>query len=138
MGLNWGATMAQLTNTDGTSNTIMVNEVRTGKDAGDVRGTWAVGQYGGNVTSGCPTGDCQTPNDNNGGSDDVAGCTAHPELLMGCWNGGNGQMNARSAHTGGVNALFADGGVHFVRNSVDANTWFWLLSSVDGQVPSNY
>jgi prepilin-type N-terminal cleavage/methylation domain-containing protein/prepilin-type processing-associated H-X9-DG protein len=138
MGLNWGATMAQLTNTDGLSNTIMVNEVRTGKDAGDVRGTWAIGVFGGTVTAGCPVGDCTTPNDNNGGSDDVSNCVSHPELLMGCWNGGFGQLNARSAHTGGVNALFGDGSVHFVRNSVDANTWFWLLSSVDGQVPSNY
>ncbi len=138
MGLNWGATMTQLTSSDGLSNTIMVNEVRTGKDAGDPRGVWAAGQYGANVTSGCPTGDCQTPNDNNGGSDDISNCVSHPELLMGCWNGGNGQFNARSAHTGGVNALFGDGSVHFVRNSIDANTYFWLLSSVDGQTPSNY
>ncbi len=138
MGPNWGATMTQLTNSDGLSNTIMVNEVRTGKEASDQRGSWALGILGASVTDGCPQGDCFGPNDTGGNADDNNSCTNHPEFSMGCWQGSNGQANARSAHTGGVNALFGDGSVHFIRNSIDTNTWFFLLSSVDGQTPSNF
>jgi prepilin-type N-terminal cleavage/methylation domain-containing protein/prepilin-type processing-associated H-X9-DG protein len=138
MGLNWGATLIGLSNQDGLSNTIMVNEVRTGKDGNDVRGAWAIGTLGASVTAGCPQGDCFGPNDSGNNSDDITNCTNHPELNMGCWNGGFGQANARGAHTGGVNAGFGDGSVHFVRNSIDTNTWFYLLSSADGQTPSNY
>ena len=41
---------------------------------------------------------------------------------------------ARSAHTNGVNAAFADGSVKFINNSVDQFTWCMLQSKDDGQV----
>ena len=34
-----------------------------------------------------------------------------------------GAITARSDHPGGVNALFADGGVRFVKTGVNGNTW---------------
>ena len=48
----------------------------------------------------------------------------------GCWNNApvndpslKAYMPANSYHTGGVNALFVDGHVSFVSDSVDAKVW---------------
>jgi prepilin-type N-terminal cleavage/methylation domain-containing protein/prepilin-type processing-associated H-X9-DG protein len=133
MCINWGVKLGALTTQDGTSNTIMINEVRVGPNANDIRGSWAFGIVGGSITAGCPQGDCYGPNDSGCCADDVTGCTDDPANNMGCWNGGYGQSNARSAHTGGVNAAFADGSVRFVANSVALNVWFFMLSRNDGQ-----
>ncbi len=55
----------------------------------------------------------------------VAPCTAI--------GGGNGAIqSARSAHTDGVNAVFADGAVRFISNSVNLTTWQLLGSRNDG------
>jgi prepilin-type N-terminal cleavage/methylation domain-containing protein len=116
---------------DGTSNTIMINHLRVGPAATDMRGSWAFGLAGGSFTVCAPQGDCWGPNDIvNGGSDDVAGCTSDP--TMPCWNGGYGQATARSAHTGIVISTFADGTVRPVQNSVNLLTYCQLLSAADG------
>ncbi len=52
---------------------------------------------------------------------------------MGCWGNDYGQATARAAHTGITIACFADGSVHTINNAVSMNTWFFLLSSNDGQ-----
>jgi prepilin-type processing-associated H-X9-DG protein len=41
---------------------------------------------------------------------------------------------ARSKHSGGVNACFADGSVRFVSNNVTQWVWCLLQSRNDGQV----
>ncbi len=41
---------------------------------------------------------------------------------------------ARSRHTGGVNALFCDGHVQFISNSIDTATWQALGSRGGGDV----
>ena len=43
-------------------------------------------------------------------------------------------LTASSYHPGGVNALFADGSVHFVKNSVSPVTWRALGSIAGGEV----
>jgi prepilin-type processing-associated H-X9-DG protein len=56
---------------------------------------------------------------------------------MGCWSPClNWQGQARSRHTGGVNACFADGSVHFITDAIDQGTWFYLLSAADGVTPN--
>ncbi len=45
-------------------------------------------------------------------------------------------VTARSFHPGGVNALFGDGGVRFIKNSVDWQTWRALGSIAGGEVVS--
>ncbi|HTN77756.1 MAG TPA: DUF1559 domain-containing protein, partial [Pirellulaceae bacterium] len=47
MGANAALKMAQIK--DGTSNTIMLMELRSGLSASDIRGTWAMGQCGANA-----------------------------------------------------------------------------------------
>ncbi|HWY86137.1 MAG TPA: H-X9-DG-CTERM domain-containing protein [Gemmataceae bacterium] len=55
---------------------------------------------------------------------------------MGCRKGtDNFSMGAqaRSRHSGGVNACFADGHVQFIRESISQKTWVLLQSIDDGQ-----
>ena len=44
---------------------------------------------------------------------------------------------SRSYHPGGVNALFADGSVHWIKNSVNYQTWRALGSVGGGEVISS-
>ena len=136
MCINFGDSIAQLSVEDGTSNTIIVNHMRAGPRADDPRGIWSLGIVGESYTGGNAIGDCYTPNDTGCCSDDVAGCTDRPDIAMGCWNGGFGQGQARAAHPSGVNALFGDGSVRFVRSTIDARTWFWMISRNDAQTLS--
>jgi prepilin-type N-terminal cleavage/methylation domain-containing protein/prepilin-type processing-associated H-X9-DG protein len=46
-------------------------------------------------------------------------------------------LNASSRHPGGVNALFADGSVHFVKNSVNPVAWYALGTIAGGEVISS-
>jgi len=136
MCINWGVRLGALSSQDGTSNTIMMNHIRSGGvtdgNGGDMRGTWAFGLPGGSVTVGHAVGDCYNPNDRNDNADDVAGCTNRSDIAMGCWNGGYGQGQARSEHTGGVNAGFADGSIRFVSDSVSTDVWYMMNSRDDG------
>ena len=45
-------------------------------------------------------------------------------------------VTARSYHPGGVNALFGDGGVRFIKNSIDWRTWRALGTVGSGEVVS--
>jgi prepilin-type N-terminal cleavage/methylation domain-containing protein/prepilin-type processing-associated H-X9-DG protein len=139
--------------TDGTSNTIMINEVRAGINALDSRGVWAMGHPGASLTE---AGRNYNPTPNNK-LDSPDGQTYGDELQncykfwyygigardgMGCFPNTSGdQMNsatARSLHTGGVNVGFADGGVRFIKNDIDQFTWCILQSKNDGQVITDY
>jgi prepilin-type processing-associated H-X9-DG protein len=46
-------------------------------------------------------------------------------------------LTASSYHPGGVNALFGDGSVHYVKNSVSALVWRSLGSVAGGEVVSS-
>ncbi len=49
----------------------------------------------------------------------------------GTWGGGTGMSPPTSNHPGGVNVCFADGSVHFVKDSVSPQTW-WSLGTRNG------
>jgi prepilin-type processing-associated H-X9-DG protein len=64
--------------------------------------------------------------------------------VKGKWDCGNGSHNkglstARSYHLGGVNMLFADGSIRFVRDSVDlATVWRPMATRNTGEVVQDY
>jgi prepilin-type N-terminal cleavage/methylation domain-containing protein/prepilin-type processing-associated H-X9-DG protein len=140
MCLRWGAALTGIP--DGTTNTLLLGEVRTGGHLhpDDSRGTWALGFPGASVLAGQATWDCTVPNDKNGWADDCEGCRDRPKEGMGAFasSGGGGlifqQANSRSRHTGGVNGAMCDGSVRFLRNDISRANWFYLGSRDDGVV----
>jgi prepilin-type N-terminal cleavage/methylation domain-containing protein/prepilin-type processing-associated H-X9-DG protein len=135
MCINFGATLTMLTVLDGTSNTILLNEVRTAGhlSVGDPRGVWAMGMPGASVTCACYCWDCTNPNDHNDNSDDVQGGVNDSAGGMGAWQTCPFQQaEARSLHTAGVNVAFADGSVRFVVNEVSQSVWWAMNCRDDG------
>ena len=143
---------------DGTSNTILLAEMRAGVTEFDSRGVWAMcggasalwahGKIGGFDDNG--------PNCPHPESDDVLACTSIrsavggatrlQEMGMPCASGDtrpNYQQTSRSVHQGGVYTAFADGSIHFISDFVDivgtstsSPVWDKLNASGDGEVIS--
>ena len=66
-------------------------------------------------------------------------CDSQPGQQLGCYNQGSEgseYAGARSRHPGGINALFGDGSVHFMKNSINPLTWVQLGSINAGEVVS--
>jgi prepilin-type N-terminal cleavage/methylation domain-containing protein/prepilin-type processing-associated H-X9-DG protein len=135
--LLYGAAFADIT--DGTSNTLMMLEVRQTPSPNttvlDRRGrVW-------NDDSACyQVSTTLTPNSS---APDFSACQNNPVPNTPCINGGvsgpdNSQfyMAARSLHPGGVNASFCDGSVRFIKNSINLATWKALSSEAGGEVVS--
>jgi prepilin-type N-terminal cleavage/methylation domain-containing protein/prepilin-type processing-associated H-X9-DG protein len=53
------------------------------------------------------------------------------------WNFVQNHIAARSFHSGGVNAAFCDGSVHFIKDSINATTWYALGTKGGGEVISS-
>jgi prepilin-type N-terminal cleavage/methylation domain-containing protein/prepilin-type processing-associated H-X9-DG protein len=146
MSANYGARYTEVT--DGTSNTIMVGELRAGISPLDPRGVWALGFPSSSIVNAGRAPYNPTPNNILGDSgkdgDEIQTCfkfwyNGIGSLAgMGCIKKGNLMTSgmSRSLHNGGVNACMADGSVHFVRNGIDELTWCLLISKGDGQVIS--
>ena len=68
-------------------------------------------------------------------------CDSQPAQQLPCTNVGinEGQAYAgsRSRHPGGVNSLFGDGSVHFIKNSINPKTWIGLGTIQAGEVLSS-
>jgi prepilin-type N-terminal cleavage/methylation domain-containing protein/prepilin-type processing-associated H-X9-DG protein len=150
MGLNASCKIAHIR--DGTSNTLLLSEVRVGLHPIDRRGTWAMGTAGASALSwfGCG-GDDNGINPANDNSDDIQNCNDLPQEIkdrlmiekMSCWLPcPSYQAAPRSRHAGGVNTAFCDGSIHFLNENIenggpwgDCNnprTWDHLIGSTDG------
>jgi len=154
MAANYGAKITEIT--DGTSQTIMVAELRAGKTSLDPRGVWALGFPSSSIVNAGRDNTNPTPNNLLGDigangkyslGDELEFCTskyANPTQGsvdgMGCY--GNTLMTSgqsRSMHLGGVNICMADGSVRFIQNSIDQVTWCELISKADGDtITGNY
>ncbi|HEY1192036.1 MAG TPA: DUF1559 domain-containing protein, partial [Gemmata sp.] len=55
-----------------------------------------------------------------------------------CGAHGRGYFAARSNHSGGVNVVFGDGSVRFVRDGVDPTAWRAAATRAGGEVPGDY
>src|SRR5262249_56024560 len=98
---------------DGTSNTIMIAELRAGKSSLDPRGVWALGSPSSSIVNAGRAPYDPTPNNNLGDSgndgDEIQTCskfwtaTIGSVDLMGCIQDGNLMTPGMSAsrHTGG-------------------------------------
>ena len=139
---------------DGTSNTILVTELRIGVSERDRRGTWAMGCAGASaVFQHGAGGDANGPNACNDLSDDFKDCgylkgtaPGAAVLLDRCMTciaaSTNNQATTRSQHQGGVFVTLADGSVHFISDFIQLGTtvdetmavWDRLNAARDGQV----
>ena len=125
MGVNNDLSIADIT--DGTSNTLMISEVRVGLASVDRRGTWALGGAGASSLWMHGAADASGPNPCFIGSDNILGCNLLEKTVgkqtteqecMGCWPSATTQGAARSRHHDGVFACFADGSVHFISDFI--------------------
>jgi hypothetical protein len=110
---------------DGTSSTVMLNELRVGPTANDIRGTWALGGPGASATAAHGFyGDASNPNPCNDNTDDMGPyCTSDMSTCMTCYTGNWGQAASRSEHVRMVHAAMGDGSVHGISDNIAANVW---------------
>lgn len=158
MGVNTAVSISEIT--DGTSNTIMVAELRIGLAEVDRRGVWAMSAPGASSIWAHSSDDSKGPNscipsgDNLWGAPKIIHEVGENRLLAECMHVAVGwdrstQAAPRSLHPGGIHVGLADGGVAFVSDFIQTRTGGWnieerylgawekLTSSADGQLIGN-
>lgn len=160
MGANEALSIASIR--DGTSNTMLILELRVGLVPVDIRGTWALGQcgassvcgYGNNVQPAIPGPNVCAPgaDDQNEGDTVVNLAIGEDRARRECMflkSSPNWQSFPRSSHVGGIVVGFADGSVHYIGDYIESGsatcgprdlcntghyrTWQRLIVSGDGQ-----
>ena len=126
---------------DGASNSVLASEVISGKDDSkspgdkkwDARGMWAWHMMGSFAYT-----HLNAPNSASGDAMQAGGSQDCVETRdMPCDNSHGSRWDefhaaARSRHPGGVNAVFGDGHVSFVSETIDLQTWRYLGAINDG------
>jgi prepilin-type N-terminal cleavage/methylation domain-containing protein/prepilin-type processing-associated H-X9-DG protein len=112
-----------ITITDGTSNTCMAGESPLTKQTANIGGFWGQGCYTSTHGRVWPATDVNV----------LYGLPNYPQTpgtkLLYAWQFG-------SMHPGGLNMLFADGSIRFIKSSVNAATWFALHTDHYGEILS--
>jgi prepilin-type N-terminal cleavage/methylation domain-containing protein/prepilin-type processing-associated H-X9-DG protein len=119
--------------TDGTSNTMLASEI-VQTVGGDLRGMGMWGDASGYESYLLPNSTipdviysasyCSYPKQNNPPC--VASSSGNPNMFA-----------ARSRHPGGVNTLFGDGRVQFIKNTININTWRAISTTRGAEVLSS-
>jgi prepilin-type N-terminal cleavage/methylation domain-containing protein/prepilin-type processing-associated H-X9-DG protein len=127
-------TLASISGADGTSNTLMMSERLVTVNDADTNSNGDI--FNDDQTQiGAVFMTINTPNST---TPDLIYCGVNNIPNAPCTQSGAvSQAAARSMHTGGVNALFCDGSVHFVTNGIAAATWAALGTSNGGE-PVSY
>jgi prepilin-type processing-associated H-X9-DG protein len=143
-GRNTTANLDEITNGNGTSNTMIFGEYLTGlpesQAINDLRGVHWIDIPG--------LSQIYTHAAPNSARPDVFNPSARfcppeynrPDLNLPCTGGAVNEMTAasRSRHPGGVHVLKADGSVHFVSQNIDLATWQAMGSVSGGEIISGY
>lgn len=111
------ATTKLVTVSDGLSNTVLISETITGKEANDFRGFAWWGRHATFSTY-------YRPNTSVADISPGGYCGTNYANRPPCSGSGWSNLSARSRHTGGVNAAFADGSVKFVSDNVNEVTYW--------------
>lgn len=130
MGINRALRLDEIR--DGSSYTFLLLEIRAGVVPEDRRGTWAMGLVGSSVLTMHGSNCVIRPNSCTDGDDDIADCPA----VIAAAGGLDGlrkecmtcfdqvpysyQATARSCHSNGIIAAFADGSVRLVGDFIDS------------------
>jgi prepilin-type N-terminal cleavage/methylation domain-containing protein/prepilin-type processing-associated H-X9-DG protein len=137
-----GVTFGQIS--DGTSNTVLISEciISTISGWGGAPGEQWYGNMGGALFT-------TTLTPNSSAADFIDGpcpqAQGDEEYKAPCTTNNSSPWNnpspgsyaaARSVHTGGVNAVMADGSVHFFSNAIDLGTWRALGTRAGGEAIS--
>jgi prepilin-type processing-associated H-X9-DG protein len=119
--------------TDGTSNTLLMSEVKVGLPNGnsqDHRGDVFNDDYNGCMFNG------YTPPNSTFHDYASGGCQYPFQTNPPCVSKTPTFNTARSWHAGGVNALLADGSVKFFKDSISVPVWRALSTTQGGEVLS--
>ncbi|MDB5338670.1 MAG: hypothetical protein JWN70_4289 [Planctomycetaceae bacterium] len=123
--------------TDGTSNTMMMSEIRVPADesSNDSRGDvfnddLAYASFAFYTVNG----------PNSSVADSIANCPGTGSTIprAPCDNGGSKQLAARSDHVGGVHVLMADGAVRFVSDNISMTIWQAVGSASGGEIVGEF
>jgi len=121
---------------DGLSNTLLIGESLPGETCGGVSGYPKAGSYSGWWTADGAHSMISTIIPINYKVDISSNaCAVHPGRARDNWAVADG---FKSNHSGGANFVFADGSVHFIRDSIDMWTYQRLRSRNDCQVIGDY
>jgi hypothetical protein len=115
--------------TDGTTNTIMLGEMRIGLTGRDRRGVWAMGLCGSNFHCRHAANGVNAPNSCGAGDDDIDGIQmvideiGRPRMRAECMDAAtvdSGQSVMRSLHPGGIFIAMADGSARFISDFIES------------------
>lgn len=141
-GINYGARLEEISNGDGTSQTMIFGEYLTGlpqaEAPDDLRGVHWIDVPGMSQLYTQAAPNSASPDLFNPAARFCPPAYNRPELNLPCAGGSLSELTAasRSRHPGGVNILKADGSVHFVSQNINLATWQAMGSISSGEVVS--
>jgi prepilin-type N-terminal cleavage/methylation domain-containing protein/prepilin-type processing-associated H-X9-DG protein len=128
-GCDWSTTIAQIK--DGTSNTTLMGEAPQVKWQVYYGGFWGQGLWTSSHVMVYPLTSIWQSSLPNAPAlpSQTGGAAGNPNNLVYAWRMG-------SHHPGGINVVFADGSVRFIKNSISGGTWFAVQTMRGGEVVS--